>query len=329
MPNDLKNNMNYYPNICTYFDFNYLPRGLALLNSIKKYHLDFRLFILAFDDKTYEYLLNLNEKNIVPISFKEYNRHFNTSSEKFQDKKQYYFSATPNLCLFIFERHPNIDILLYLDADVYLFDSLDSLYEEFGSSSIGLTPHRINPFLKPFVKHYGKFNVGVNLFRNDELGNKCLNDWKKDCETWYPGKPGYPLQFFSDQIFLDSWDEKYQNLIIIQNIGVNVVYWNVANYRLSKKNDKFYVNKNPIMIFHFSSLVKTSEDTWNSNSIYGIANVRGILLEIYLMYIKHIESFGLDNSVRVKLKHDENLKKRIAHFIIKRFLNEEISFNKI
>jgi hypothetical protein len=274
---------------------------------------------------TLEYLNNLNEKNIIPISFKEYNRYFHTSSDRFPDKKQYYFSATPNLCLYIFDNYQNIDILLYLDADVYLFDSLDSLYEEFGTGSIGFTPHRINPLLKLFVKHYGKFNVGVNLFRNDQIGNKCLNDWKNDCETWYPDKAGYPLKFFSDQIFLDSWEDKYENLKIIQNIGVNVVYWNVVNYSLSKINGKFYVNKEPLIIFHFSSLEKTGVNTWNSNSIYGLADIRGTLMEIYVSYLKHIESFGLDNSIRVKLMHNENIKKRIAHFFLKRFLNEEIS----
>ena len=216
--------------ICTYFDFNYLPRGLALYYSIKSFHKDFEFFVLTFDDESYIYLDNLKTENLNLISLSKYNSYIGTSSDRFTDKKQYFFSATPNLCTYLFDNHPEIDILVYLDADVYLFNSLDPLYNEFGNSSIGITEHRVNPLLKVFVKHYGKYVIGVNLFRKSEEGLKCLGEWKNDCESWYPGKPGYPLKFFSDQIFLDSWTEKYTGVKVIKHIGINTSYWNAANY---------------------------------------------------------------------------------------------------
>jgi hypothetical protein len=310
--------------ICTYFDYNYLPRGLALYYSVKHYHTDFEFFALTFDDQTCDYLKNLKEGNLNLISITDYNSYFNTSAEKFADKKQYFFSATSNLCIYLIEKNPDIDILLYLDADVYLFNSLDPLYEEFGDSSIGYTPHRVNPFLRFFAKHYGKFNIGVNLFRNSEAGLKCLRDWKSDCDSWYPGKPGYPLKFFSDQIFLDSWAEKYDDIRIIENPGVNLVYWNAVNYSLSKKENSYYVGKRPLIIYHFSSLRKVNDKTWNTYSIYGLMSIKGTIREIFVDYINHIESFGLNNDTLEKLNHKENLKKRAFHFIMKLFLNETI-----
>ena len=310
--------------ICTYFDFNYLPRGLALYESVKKYHDDFDFFVLAFDDQTQEYLSNLNETKLKIISIQEYNSFFHTSSDRFEDKKQYFFSATSNLCLYLFETNPNIDILLYLDADVYLFNSLDSLYSEFGDASISLCPHRIHPFLSIFVKHYGKYNIGVNFFRNSETGLTCLREWKSECDSWYPNKPGYPLKYFSDQIFLDSWVQKYSGVKIIENIGVNVCYWNAVNYSFSKIEDDYFVNNKPLIIFHFSSLRKMSDGTWNSNSIYGLVSLKNILLEIFIKYINHIESFGLSNRKWEKINQQENLKKRISHFILKFFINEKI-----
>ena len=45
---------------CTLFDSNYLTRGLAMYESLKKYSDDFYLYIFAFDDKSYELLVNLN-----------------------------------------------------------------------------------------------------------------------------------------------------------------------------------------------------------------------------------------------------------------------------
>jgi hypothetical protein len=310
--------------ICTYFDYNYLPRGLALFYSIKKFHNDFEFFALTFDGQSYNYLAGLHENNLRLISIAEYNSYFNISADKYPDRKQYFFSATPNICSYLFDTRPGIDVLLYLDADVYLFNSLDPLYEEFGESSIGITEHRVNPILKLFVKHYGKYVIGVNLFRNSEAGRKCLREWKDECTSWYQGKPGYPLKFFSDQIFLDSWKTKYNEVKVITNIGINTSYWNAVNYTFKKINDEYFVDNHPLIIYHFSSLRKENDNTWNTYSIYGLASVKNILLEIYVTYIKHIESFGLSNKKWEKMKHEETLKKRIAHLVLKFFINEKV-----
>lgn len=315
--------------ICTYFDINYLPRGLALYYSIKKFHSDFDFFVLTFDDLAFDYLNNLNEENIILISHKNYNDYFQTSSEKFTDKKQYYFSSTSNLCIYLIDNYKYIDILLYLDADVYLFNSLDPLYREFGSSSIGICSHRYHPVFNYFVNHYGRFNVGVNLFRNSESGIKCLREWKEECDSWYPDKPGYPLTFFSDQIFLDSWLEKYDGVKIIENIGVNVCYWNAANYKFSKFDDIYFVNDIPLIIYHFSSLRKESDNVWNTNSVFGIVSVKKVLKEIYIKYINHIESFGLSNKKYEKIDIGINHKKKIFHFFFKFIINEKVTIRKI
>ena len=175
-----------------------------------------------------------------------------------------------------------------------------------------------------FVKHYGKFNIGVNLFRNSEEGIKCLRNWKKDCDNWYPNMPGYPLKFFSDQIFLDSWIEQYNGVKVIENIGVNVCYWNASNYNFKKINDIYYVDQTPLMIYHFSSLRKETDHIWNAYSIFGLVSVKNTLLEIYKRYIKHIESFGLCNENWERINHKESVKKSAFHAILGVFINEKI-----
>ncbi len=310
--------------ICTYFDFNFLPRGLALYYSLKKHHSDFLLFILTFDEKTYNFLWKLNETQIVLISFKEYDLYFKTSAEKFIDKKQYYFSATPNLCLYVLKKWPDIDILLYLDADVYVYNSLDTVYDEFSEASIGFCSHRFNYLFKILSNNYGKYNVGVNFFRNDSIGLKCLLDWKNDCDSWYPNKPDYPLSFFSDQILLDNWPVRYNNVKILKNIGVNTAPWNAINYKFTKIRDIYYVNGNPLIIYHFSSLRKIDNYKWTANTIYFFASVLNILLEIYKEYIIKIESFGLPNQKLVMVTHKDKFIKKIFLKIAKNFINENI-----
>jgi hypothetical protein len=315
--------------ICTYFDYNFLPRGLALYYSVKQFHKDFVFFALTFDKKSFKYLSNLNERNLILISIEEYNTYFQTSISRFEDKKQYYFTATPHICLYLLETHPEIDILLYLDADVYVFNSLDILYEEFGDSSIGFCPHRLNPLIKLYAKSYGKYNVGVNLFRNSKTGLECLKQWKEECDNWYPEKPGYPLKFFSDQIFLDTWLEKFEGVKVIENIGVNVCHWNAINYKFSKISDFFYVDNKPLIIYHFSSLKKESPFVWNANSIYAFVSIRKTLLEIYTYYITKIESFGICNSKFESINHSESLRKRLYHLVMSAFLKEKIEMKNV
>ena len=59
-------------NICTYFDKNYLNRGLALYNSLKRQDDDFVLFILCMDQYTYNYFKKEKLSNIKIISIEEF-----------------------------------------------------------------------------------------------------------------------------------------------------------------------------------------------------------------------------------------------------------------
>ena len=66
--------MNY--NFCTYFDSNYLYRGLALFYSIKRLKFHFRLWILCFDNISYNILEKLNYENINLINLDEFEAEF-------------------------------------------------------------------------------------------------------------------------------------------------------------------------------------------------------------------------------------------------------------
>jgi len=312
--------------ICTYFDSNFLPRGLALYESIKKNAQEFILYILALDKTTFDYLQALRDEKIIPISIREYNNFFSIDIQKFTDKKQFYFSLTPKLCIYLLKNYPHIDILLYLDADVYIFNSLDILYDEIGSAAITMCPHRINPIINFFSHHYGSYNVGVNSFRNNEEALNCLNEWKNEIDSWYPKKAGYPLSFLSDQIFLDTWPNKFPNLKIIKHIGINAAPWNCINYRFRKKDRIYYVNNKPLVIYHFSSLRKIEKNVWDANNDQTIVNIKGTLLEIYMNYIKEIDSSNITSNETVKLNVQGSILKKIIYRLLKIFTNDKIIF---
>jgi len=59
---------------CTYFDLNYLPRGLALYRSLLRTCPRFRLWILCMDDGCYDTLTRLHLPHVEVISLEEFER---------------------------------------------------------------------------------------------------------------------------------------------------------------------------------------------------------------------------------------------------------------
>jgi hypothetical protein len=81
---------------------------------------------------------------------------------------EYYFTITRALILFIQNHFPAIDILTYLDADLYFFSDLSPIYNEFKTHSIAIIERRFPEHLRK-NKKFGKYNVGWLSFRKDRM----------------------------------------------------------------------------------------------------------------------------------------------------------------
>ena len=112
----------------------------------------------------------------------------NELEKKYQDLKkcrlnrtltEFYFTSKGYLCKYIFELHNHIDIITYIDSDLYFFSNPSSLFDELRGYSVGITKHNFHWSTIYFLK-YGKYNAGWITFRKDENGLKCLNDWIRE-----------------------------------------------------------------------------------------------------------------------------------------------------
>ncbi|QGW27030.1 hypothetical protein [Phnomibacter ginsenosidimutans] len=135
------------------------------------------------------------------IGLQQYKDYFDIDESKYADKKQFYFSITPNICLYLFETRPELNRIFYLDADLYFFQSANILLQEMGEHSILICSHHFNPLHQLIATHYGHFNVAINGFVNNEEGLQCLRSWKQDCESLVPGYAGLSAQFFQRSDF--------------------------------------------------------------------------------------------------------------------------------
>lgn len=239
---------------CTYFDRNYLTRGLALYESLRRYCPDFELWVLCFDQVTWQILADLQLPDIKLIRLEE----FEAKNPDFLAVKagrnplEYYFTCTPVLPSYIFNVSPKVEMITYLDADMWFFRNPEGIFQEIGEHSIAIVEHHFSPVVKELEVKAGKYNVSWVTFRRDEQGLACLALWRQQCLEWcYDRVEG---DRNGDQKYLDAWPAKFSHLKVIEQIGAGVAPWNVGQYKISEKADGVYINGQPLIFYHYHSL---------------------------------------------------------------------------
>lgn len=270
---------------CTLFDKNYLYRGLALYNSLLRHCSNFKLWILCMDDTTYDILnkINLNKVELIPL--KEFEDRELLNIKNTRTPGEYCFTCTPSLPLYILKKNPDLDMMAYLDADLYFSSSPEPIYKEFDNNSIMVVPHGFSKNMQ-YLEKFGVYNVGMLIFRNDKYGLSCLEWWRKRCIEWcfaYCDKGG-----FGDQGYLNDWPERFFGVHVLRHKGANTAPWNVSRYKIKKINNQIFVDDEPLIFYHFQSLkIYPNLKFQLYNPIYSISsNKRKLIYNPYLEELK-------------------------------------------
>ena len=285
---------------CTYFDHNYMPKGLALYNSLIRHCPDFRLFVLCLSKECYSVLSELSLKNVYLICLEE----LEASDWKLLEAKnnrtlvEYYFTLTPSLPLYILNRYPEIKAITYLDSDLYFYDDPKPIFEEIADNSVAIIPHRFAAGLEA-KKVCGNFNVGWITFRRDENGLACLNWYREKCIEWC-----YEIvepERYADQKYLDYFQSKFQKVAEIQNKGANLAPWNSNNYNICIKDGRIYVDDDRLIFFHFNGLKHILGPLYDSGfSNYDADFNKNIRKHIYAPYLQTL--IPLNRQLRKQIK---------------------------
>jgi len=256
---------------CTYFDEHYLPRALALFESLEQRGGEFQLWALCMDSGSYEAVAKLDHARLHPISLPEFLQDDPELREarKNRSSVEFYFTCSPSLPIFLFERFPEIDLLTYLDADLFFFEDPQPIFDEIADTSIAIIPHRFSKCALDREK-YGRYNVGWISFRRDEKAFACLRWWREKCIEWCYVR--VEENRFADQKYLDEWPNRFDNVREIQHKGANLAPWNLANYRITEANGRMWVDDQPLLFYHFSGVLQLR--TWLYNTSLASWKVR-------------------------------------------------------
>ena len=275
--------------LCTYFDSHYLTRGLALYRSLVRHATPFRLWVLCFDDLTYEILQKLELCDVIPISQRDFEKEDREllQAKDNRSRIEYYFTCTPSLPLYVLRHHPEVDVITYLDADLFFFSALSSVYQELDRGSVLLVGHRFPPCLR-HLEDRGIYNVSLLSFRRDQVGLECLRWWRERCLEWCCDRVEDGR--YADQKYLDDWPTRFSGVVVLQHKGAGLAPWNVGNYSLGSRDGHAFVDSQPLVFFHFHGPGQKGRWVYDPN-LAGYGMHPSLLLKRYVYgpYIQELQ----------------------------------------
>ena len=252
---------------CTLFNSNYLDKGLVLCDSLNHCSDNFKLYIFAFDDLTYDILSKLNIANVIPVKEEQFLDEQLREVKKKRTRTEYCWTCTPAIIQHVLEYY-NEPNCTYIDADMCFYKSPEILWREIEQSkcNVSIIEHRFsNQFMKSTnEKLHGKYCVQFNTFINNEEGRRVLEWWKQKCIescTMELNEEG-----FGDQKYLDQWKPLFGGVHEIEYVGAGVAPWNFSDYKLLEKNEEgirlLYRKKQEcdLIFFHYQNLKFIDDD---------------------------------------------------------------------
>jgi hypothetical protein len=242
---------------CTYFDRRYLPRGLALHESLRRRAGAFALWVLCMDEETEQALTALAPPGVRPVGLGELEAADPelAAARGGRSRVEYYFTCTPAFLAHVLAREPAAETVTYLDADLFFFNDPAPLYAELGAGSVGIVEHRFPERLR-WLEDRGRFNVEFVVFRRDAPGAACLAWWRERCIEWCHDR--VEGDRFADQKYLDVFPERFENVVVLRHPGGGLAPWNVSRHAVTGKPGDVRVDGQPLVFYHFHGLRRES-----------------------------------------------------------------------
>jgi len=241
---------------CTIVSPNYLPFARTLANSYLQHHPNDKFYVLIvarsadkslFRDEPFSAVMleELGLPNLSSIAMKYDILELNTN-------------VKPSFMKYIFDKS-DIDNLIYLDPDIYVYSPMDPIYSILESSNVVLTPHITSPInddKSPGEQEFlssGVFNLGfVGAHRSSE-SFRMLDWWENRCLE--QGYSETRTGLFVDQKWMNLAPCLFEGVEQCKHPGCNMAYWNLHERTITYENSHYLVNGTyRLIFFHFSGV---------------------------------------------------------------------------
>ena len=239
----------------TLSDRNFLPRTLAMYESLRDYDKTSDLLFIALEELTKHETLQFEK---IGVQVRALSTILNQETLETLHSSRSFMEFVWNLPSLILSRileagGPFSDVV-YLDADIFFFSSPEQIWEEVEIGRASIVRHNFSDRLARIFLDSGEFNVSWVSIPNTPKGIELSRDWSTNCLDLCPDKPTFHNGriVYGDQKYLDYWRSDFGDLIyVIENIGAGVAPWNFENYSFTSHPVR--ANGQNVIFYHFSS----------------------------------------------------------------------------
>ena len=235
---------------CTYFDRNYVGRGLTLYRSLARLDPGVEMWALCFDDLAMDAVRRLGQPGFRPVALADLEREDTGLRPAAQGRTplEYYFTCTPSWIAYVLARCRPGALVAYVDADVLFFSDPSPLFDEMGIATAGVIPHGFPEHLT-FLECCGLYNVGCVIVRNDHTGRAIVADWRARCIEWchdYEDDGRY-----ADQKYLDAWPSQFPGVHVMRHPGAGLGPWNWMARAIDLGPEVPLVDGHSLIFYHY------------------------------------------------------------------------------
>ncbi len=194
--------------------------------------------------------------------------------------------------------------VIYFDADIQVYNSLNHLIRSCEDCCIVLTPHVCSPlptdgiwdeqaFLRAGVYNSGflalkRSATALEMLRwwKAKLSRRCIHDQADGLRCW-------------DQGWLDLVPGLFDGVRIERGAGYNVAYWNLSDRRVRRSEDgKVLANEDPLVFFHFSGFDPSKPDKLSIYTDRAWLPELPVLNELAAAYVRRLNECGRETCTR-------------------------------
>ena len=238
------------------------------------------------DEVTYSILEKMGLENVKLLTVEDFEDENLRKVKQDRTVAEYCWTCTAPLIEYVMQEEPGASHITYLDADLFFYNDPRYIYDELGSNSILIIPHRYSPERLAWEKTSGIYNVSMVIFRSDTYGRECLSWWKEktleecrlDPES---GKCG-------DQKYLDDWPVRFRNVVVLRHKGGGLAPWNITNYQLSQIKGQVYVDADELIFYHFHSLQITNSGLFPLRPFVAARGYQFTRKQLALIYVPYV-----------------------------------------
>jgi glycosyltransferase involved in cell wall biosynthesis len=280
--------------VLTVVSKNYLPFARTLMRSVERHNPSYRRFVVLTD--TVDGCFDPASEPFTTILSSDLPIHQNRWLFFKYSILELNTAIKPYAMEYLAENY-SVSRMIYLDADIKVYHSLDRLLDQLDSSDVLLTPHLLDPIddgLVPAeldILRAGAYNLGFIAVRTTCNTLGFLRWWQsKLLDHCYVD---FERGLFTDQRWMDLAPGMFSNVAIVRDPGYNVAYWNIKTRPVERAPDgAFTVAGGPLYFFHFSGLnVSSPNDLSKHQNRFQLPGLR-VVQELVLEYVRDVMAHG-------------------------------------